>query len=76
MLAAQTGSLIVYSLSCEWSSGLGVFEAAMARFGVEQKTGRGFSADKELSDIFTQLWELDENRLIPEKHYDIDLQGG
>ena len=48
----------------------------MANFGVGNKGGRGFSADRELSEIYTELWELDENRLEPGKHYRISLQGG
>jgi len=49
----------------------------MALFSVqrEQRSGR-FSPDRELSDIYTELWELDENRLTPDKHYRINLQGG
>ena len=48
----------------------------MANFGVKNKGDKGFSADRELSAIYTELWELDENRLTPGKHYRIDLQGG
>ena len=49
----------------------------MARFGVELGGGGGrFSADRELSGIFTELWKLDENRLTPGKHYRINLQRG
>ena len=48
----------------------------MANFGVGNRGGRGFSADRELSEIYTELWELDENRLEPGKHYRINLQGG
>jgi len=50
---------------------------AMALFSVqrERRSGR-FSPDRELSDIYTELWELDENRLTPDKHYRINLQGG
>ena len=47
----------------------------MALFGVQRKSRR-FSPDRELSDIYTELWELDENRLTPDKHYRINLQGG
>lgn len=47
----------------------------MADFGV-QRGDRRFSADKELSAIYTELWELDVNRLTPGKHYRINLQGG
>ena len=47
----------------------------MARFGVERGSGGGrFSADREISGIFTELWKLDENRLTPGKHYRINLQ--
>ena len=48
----------------------------MANFGVKNKGDRGFSADRQLSSIYTELWELDENRLTPGKHYRIHLQGG
>ena len=49
----------------------------MARFGVERGGGGGpFSADREISGIFTELWKLDENRLTPGKHYRINLQRG
>jgi poly(U)-specific endoribonuclease len=48
----------------------------MANFGVKNRGGRGFAADRELSAIYTELWELDENRLTPGKHYRINLQGG
>lgn len=48
----------------------------MAEFGVKQGRDRRFSADKELSAIYTELWELDVNRLTPGKHYRINLQGG
>ena len=48
----------------------------MAQFGVQRGRDRGFSADKELSAIYTELWELDVNRLTPGKHYRINLQGG
>ena len=51
-------------------------QAAMANFGVKNKGDRGFSANRELSAIYTELWELDENRLTPGKHYRINLQGG
>ena len=37
---------------------------------------RGFSADSELSKIYTELWVLDKNRLEPEIHYHIDIQEG
>ncbi|XP_071484090.1 poly(U)-specific endoribonuclease-like [Diadema antillarum] len=33
-----------------------------------------FDPDKELSAICNQLWELDENRLVPGEDYEIDLQ--
>jgi hypothetical protein len=36
----------------------------------------GFSADRELSKICTELWKLDENRLKPGVDYQINLQGG
>lgn len=41
-----------------------------------RSTGRGFSADRELSGICTELWKLDENRLKPGVDYQINLQGG
>ena len=50
--------------------------SVMADMGVKNKGDRGFSADRELSRIYTELWELDENRLTPGKHYRINLQGG
>ena len=50
--------------------------AIMANFGVKNRGGRGFAVDRELSAIYTELWELDENRLTPGKHYRINLQGG
>ena len=48
----------------------------MAGFGIKNKGDRGFSADRALSKIYTELWELDENRLKPGTHYCINLQGG
>ena len=36
----------------------------------------GFNPDRELSKVCTELWELDENRLVPGRDYQIDLQGG
>ena len=51
-------------------------EEIMASFGLRNKGDRAFSADRELSRIYTELWKLDENRLKPGKHYRIDLQGG
>ena len=47
----------------------------MASFGLKQGD-RAFSADPELSKIYTELWKLDENRLKPGEHYCINLQGG
>ena len=35
-----------------------------------------FNADRELSQICTELWELDDNRLKPGVDYQINLQGG
>lgn len=35
-----------------------------------------FRPNSELSQICTELWELDENRLKPGVDYQIDLQGG
>ncbi|XP_060597997.1 poly(U)-specific endoribonuclease-A-like [Ruditapes philippinarum] len=35
---------------------------------------KGFQPDEELSDILTKLWEMDENKLIPEKDFSINLQ--
>ena len=49
------------------------FFAAKSRSEVHAET---FSADRELSAIYTELWKLDENRLTPGKHYRINLQGG
>lgn len=34
----------------------------------------GFNPDPELSEICNKLWDLDENRLIPDEDYKIDLQ--
>ena len=48
----------------------------MAEFGVQRGRDSGFYADKELSGIYTELWELDVNRLTLGKHYCINLQGG
>ena len=33
-------------------------------------------SERELSNIFTELWELDENRLQLGKDYQLNLQGG
>lgn len=33
-----------------------------------------FNPDHELSDICTELWKLDDNRLTPGRDYQIDLQ--
>ena len=65
--SAYTSSVARYTLNCI---------AIMANFGVKNRGGRGFAADRELSAIYTKLWELDENRLMPGKHYRINLQGG
>ena len=35
-----------------------------------------FEPNSELSKICTQLWEADENRLVPGRDYQINLQGG
>ena len=32
--------------------------------------------DVELSKVCQSLWELDENRLVPGKDYEINLQAG
>lgn len=34
-----------------------------------------FEADEELSEIISELWNADENRLQPGEDYEIDLQG-
>ncbi len=35
-----------------------------------------YTPHQELSEICTELWKLDENRLTPGKDYSINLQGG
>jgi len=34
-----------------------------------------YCEDRGLNNFLEQLWDLDENRLVPDKDYDLDLQG-
>lgn len=34
-----------------------------------------FAPDSELSEIISQIWDMDDNKCFPEKDYELDLQG-